>query len=228
MVAQRGRHDVVTRREELSLTRRHFAALAGAGALAGIVGLPHLAFAQQTVDIGELMVAGPLGEKSLGNPEAKVTVVEYASMTCSHCQHFHTTTFAPFKEKYIDSGKVHFILREFPLDPLAAAAVMLARCAPNDAYFEVVSLMFEKQPEWAFTEDPVTALLNLAKQVGFTDETFNACLTNQEILDGVNWVRNRAAEKFGVDATPTFFVNGQKHPGALTIEQFDEILTPLL
>lgn len=212
----------------MNFNRREFVGLLGAGAALSLVGLPRLAFAQDKVDVAALMEASPLGEKALGDPNAPVTIVEYASMTCSHCQNFHETTFDAFKAKYVDTGKVYFIFREFPLDPLAAAAIMLARCAPNDRYFEMVDLLFNKQREWAFVDDPVTALLNLSKQTGFTEDSFRACLTNQELLDGVNVVRDRAAEKFGVNATPTFFINGEKHAGALTIEQLDEILTPLL
>jgi protein-disulfide isomerase len=212
----------------LNLTRREFAAFAGAGSLLGLAGFPRLALAQQSVNVTELMEPGPLGDKAIGDPNAKVTVIEYASMTCSHCQHFATTTYEPFKEKYVDTGKVYFIMREFPLDPLATAAIMLARCAPNDSYFEVVHLLFERQPQWAFVEDPVSALLGFAKQAGFTEETFNACLTNQQILDGVTSVRDRAADKFGVNATPTFFINGVAHPGALSLEQLDGIIQPLL
>lgn len=212
----------------MTLTRREFSGLLAASAALGLVVIPGLAAAQEKVDVEALMQPNPLGEKALGDPNAPVTVIEYASMTCSHCQHFQEITFHPFKEKYVDTGKVYYILREFPLDPLAAAAVMLARCAPNDSYFPMVDLLFAKQREWAFVDDPVTALLNISKQSGFTEDTFRACLTNQELLDGVNAVRDRAAEKFGVNATPTFFINGEKHPGALTLEQMDAIIQPML
>jgi len=176
----------------------------------------------------ELMVAGPLGEMTLGDPNAPVTVIEYASMTCSHCAHFQETTFTPFKEKYIDTGKVYFILREFPLDALATSAFVLARCVPKDRYFEFVDTLFRQQRNWAFTDDPAGALFNIAKQAGFTQESFKACLTNQEILDGVNWVRNRGGEELGVSATPTFFINGNKKSGALSLETLDQEIEPLL
>lgn len=181
----------------------------------------------QTAD-DELLVAGPLGEITLGDPSAPVTVIEYASMTCSHCAHFQETTFTPFKEKYIDTGKVYFIFREFPLDPLATAAFMLARCLPKDRYLPLVDILFRQQKNWAFVDDPSGALLNIVKQAGFTQETFNACLTNQEILDGVNWVKNRGSEKFEVSATPTFFINGTKKSGALSLEEMDQEIEPLL
>jgi protein-disulfide isomerase len=176
---------------------------------------------------GELMQAGPLGEKALGREDAPVTLIEYASMTCSHCAQFANTTYPTMKTKYIDTGKVRYILREFPLDSLAAGAVMLARCAPNDGYFPLVELMFEHQRDWAFVEKPLDALFALVRQAGFTQESFRACLGNQQILDGISEVRNRGAE-FGVESTPTFFINGQKHAGELTIEELDKLIEPLL
>jgi Protein-disulfide isomerase len=184
--------------------------------------------AAEGYDAEALAVAGPLGDKVLGAEDAPVTVIEYASMTCGHCAHFHEATFPAFKEKYVDSGKVRFIMREFPLDPLAAAGFMLARAAPNDNYYAMISLLFHTQKEWAYTDDPVAALLKISRQAGFTQESFEAALKNQELLDGVNWVRNRGAQEFGVDATPTFFINGEKKSGALSIEQMDAALAPLL
>ncbi len=171
-----------------------------------------------------LMVAGPLGEMSMGDPDAPNVVIEYASMTCSHCRAFHEETFAELKEKYIDTGQVRFILREFPLDPLATSAIMLARCAPEERFFPIVDLMFDEQRNWAFTVEPVAALQNLVRQAGISQEDFRACLTNQEILDGVNWVKNRGANEFGVGSTPTFFINGEQFPGNIGIDQFDAAL----
>lgn len=172
----------------------------------------------------ELMVAGPLGEMTEGNPKAPNTIIEYASMTCSHCANFHNTVYREFKKLYIDTGKVYFIFREYPLDPLATSAAMLARCAPKTAFFPMIDLLFDHQDQWAFVNDPKTALINLVKQAGISEADFNACLTNQKILDGVNWVKDRAYKKFGVDATPTFFVNGKEHPGEFTLAEIEKIL----
>ena len=170
----------------------------------------------------ELMTAGPLGEMSEGDPKAPNTVIEYASMTCSHCANFHNTVFREFKKLYVDTGKVRFIFREYPLDPLATSAAMLARCAPKDAFFPMIDLLFDHQNEWAFVQDPKTALINLVKQAGISEADFNACLTNQKILDGVNWVKDRAFKMFGVNATPTFFVNGVEHPGEFTLAEIEK------
>ena len=172
----------------------------------------------------ELMVPGPLGEMALGDPNAPNVVIEYVSMTCPHCQRFHSDVYPEFKKKYVDTGKAYFILREFPLDPLASAAIVLARCQPKEQFFPLVDLMFDRQSEWAFVPKPVEALLTLLKQAGFTEETFQACLTNQPILDGVNWVRNRAEKEFAVGSTPTFFINGTKLPGEQSMADLDKLL----
>ncbi|MDQ0313946.1 protein-disulfide isomerase [Amorphus orientalis] len=210
----------------MRLFRRSLVA-AGASALmlVGLSGAPALAQNQDvTVDTDELMAEGPLPEMALGEEDAPVTIVEYASMTCPHCATFHEATYPDLKEKYIDTGKVRFVFREFPLDPLAAAGFMLARCAPEEQYFDMVDLLFEKQRQWAYSQDPVTELLNLSKQAGFTQESFEACLTNQELLDGVNEVKDRGARDFSVTSTPTFFVNGRMVRGARGIEEFSEII----
>jgi protein-disulfide isomerase len=176
----------------------------------------------------ELMVAGPLGERVLGKSDAPVTIIEYASMTCGHCAAFHNSVYPTLKSKYIDTGKVRFIMREFPLDPLAAAGFMLARCAGEDKYYPMIDALFRSQKTWVTAQDPVAALLTISKQAGFTEESFQQCLTNQSVLDGVEWVRQRASEKFGVNSTPTFFINGKIQRGAPSVEELEKILAPLL
>jgi protein-disulfide isomerase len=180
--------------------------------------------AETSAQSGDLTQPGPLGDMTLGDPKAPNVVIEYASMTCTHCQRFNAEVFKPFKAKYIDTGKVYYIFRDFPLDPIATSAIMLAHCAPPDRFFALVDLLFQKQKDWAFVDDPKTALFNLVKQAGFTQESFDACLTDQKMLDGVNSVRDRAAAKLGVAATPTFFVNGKKKEGEQTLEDFDKLL----
>ncbi len=213
------------------MTRRRFLVTAGttALALALVPSFPFAAFAQDaTVDVGELMAPGPLPEKALGDPNAKVTIVEYASMTCGHCAAFHEKTYPQLKADYIDTGKVYFVLREFPLDPLAAAGFMLARNAMGDKYFDVVDLLFEKQRDWAYSDDPVTALRTLAKQFGYTDATFEQTLSDQALLDKINQVRARGSDEFGVNSTPTFFINGQRHRGAMSLEELAKVVDPML
>jgi protein-disulfide isomerase len=198
--------------------------LTGAAGIAAAAMLGSQAAQAQSSELG---VAGPLGDVWLGKDDAKVTVIEYASMTCSHCAAFHKDTWPALKAKYIDTGKIRFTLREFPLDPLATAGFMLARCNGNDKYYAMTDLLFSQQRNWAFTEKPVDALSSMVKQAGFTQESFEACLKRQDIYDAVTVVKDRGA-KAGVDSTPTFFINGQKRSGALSIAEFDKIIEPLL
>lgn len=210
----------------IKLSRRAFAAAAA------LPLLPGLATAQQapgeSFPAAELAVPGPLGDKPLGNDLAPVTMYEYASLTCGHCAAFHASGYKFLKEKYIDTGKVKYVRREFPLDPLAAAGYMLAHCAGEGKFHPMVDLLFSRQQVWTRTEKPVDALLGLARQAGFSQESFEACLKNQTIYDGVNAVRARGMEKFKVDSTPTFFINGRKYSGALSPQELERIIEPLL
>lgn len=212
------------------LTRRRV--LAGSAAAAAscstLVPLTVPAEAQEMVPLDQLLAPTGLGDRPLGAEDAPVTVVEYASMSCPHCAHFHTTTWKPFKEKYVDTGKVRFIFREFPLNTPAYAVAMVARCAPADKYHEVIDKFFVEQDEWLSSGDMYQALLDRAAPFGFTKETFDACLSNQALVDGLNEIRSKAGEQFGVSATPTFFINGVRESGALTLEELDKRIEPLL
>lgn len=209
------------------ITRRQTLQLLGTAAVTAYLATSLPAFAQN-VAVQDLAAAGPLGDVALGPEDAKVTVIEYASMTCSHCAHFHATTWPELKKRYIDTGKIRFILREFPLDPLATAGFMLARCDGNDKYYPITDMLFEQQKNWAFVDKPLDSLRQLMKQAGFSQEKFDACLQNQKLYDAVNSVKNRAMEQFSVDSTPTFFINGQRHPGSLSIDEIEKVIKPLL
>jgi len=201
---------------------------------------PALPARAQTVNVADLMAPGPLPDRVLGSgadktqtdrsgaDKTQVTVVEYASMTCSHCAKFHTTVYPDFKKKYIDTGKVRFILREFPLDPIAAGAFALARCLPEDKYYPMVEVLFEQQKNWAFVPDPPKALLAIAKQAGFTEQSFEACLTDQKLSQAIEESAPRANEKFGVSGTPTFFINGQMLRGEATLEALSKVIDPMI
>ncbi|WP_075632831.1 DsbA family protein [Rhizobium rhizosphaerae] len=180
------------------------------------------------VDVAKLMAPGPLPEMSIGKADAPVTVVEYMSMTCPHCAHFHNTTFDAVKQKYVETGKVRFILREFPFDPRAAAAFMLARCAPEGQYFPMVSMLFRQQTQWAAAENGRDALLQMSKLAGFTQESFEKCLTDQKLLDNINAVMQKGAKEFGVNATPTFFINGKRYSGDMSLDTMSALIDPLL
>ncbi|QPC42113.1 DsbA family protein [Kaustia mangrovi] len=180
-------------------------------------------------DPAELAKPGPMGDMALGEEDAPVTIVEYASMTCPHCANFHTETFPKLKEEFIDTGKVRFVFREFPFDDLALAAFMVARCAPEDKYFPMIDILFEQQSTWAGRgADPREELFKIAKLSGMTREKFDACLKDEEIARGIMAVRERGANEFGIDSTPTFFVNGKLLSGNRPLEEFENAINAAL
>jgi protein-disulfide isomerase len=218
------------------ITRREFAlgtfafgtaALALGGAVAALSRFPQIgldfvrpALADDPA-AADLMAPNPLGEMAIGDEKAPITVIEYASMTCPHCAHFSETTFPELKKRYIDTGKVRFMFREFPLDQLAAAGSILARCAGPDKYFPLIETLFAQQRDWV-VQKPLAPLMAIAKQAGLTQQAFETCLDNRELLEGIEKVRNQASEKLGVNSTPTLFVNGKRLPGALSIEDLEK------
>jgi len=169
------------------------------------------------------MKAGPLSEEAVGSTDAPVTIIEYASMTCPHCANFDVNVFPALKSRYIDTGKVRYILREFPLDPLAAAGFMLARCAGENKYFDMVHVLFKQQKEWVVPK-PLVPLRKIAEEVGFTEASFDACLADNELLKRINEVRERAAAQFGVNSTPTFFINGRIYRGEMNLNELEQVL----
>jgi protein-disulfide isomerase len=211
----------------VKITRRDFAF--GASALALTVALGGLANSALVVPAQAqqlLMQPGPLGDMALGDEKAPVTIIEYASMTCPHCAQFHATTFPEIKKRYIDTGKVRFIFREFPLDQLALAAFLLARCAGPDKYFPMIDTLFQMQKEWVI-QKPLGPLLAIAKQAGMSEQAFNECLQDKKLIDGLEEVRQQAM-KLNVQSTPSFFVNGKPLRGAFTIEDFEKAIAPLI
>jgi protein-disulfide isomerase len=200
--------------------------------MAGVVGAVPLslttpAMAADEPSSEDLAQAGPDGDVVIGSDKAPVTVIEYASMTCPHCAHFTATTFPELEKRYIDTGKVRFIFREFPLDALAAAGFMLARCAGKDKFMPIVETLFAKQNDWV-VQKPIEPLKAIAKQFGFSEESFNECLANQKVLDDIQAVRDRAAGKLGVNSTPTFFINGKRLVGDLSIDTMAKEIDPYL
>ncbi len=211
----------------LTASRRSFAAACVAAGIAVLV--PGAAPAQNTkVAADDLMAPEALPDIVQGKADAPVTMIEYASMTCTHCAHFHETTYPTLIKTYVDAGKVKFILREFPLDPLAAAGFMLARCSGPDKRTAVVDLLFDTQKSWAFVDKPLEALEGVLKQTGMGKDKFEACLKDQKLYDQIDEVRSRGADKFNVTATPTFYVNGVKVTGELNPATLAKTLDPLL
>ena len=183
---------------------------------------------EPTVSVTELMKEAGLKDQVLGKADAPVTIVEYASMTCSHCADFHNNSMGHLKEKYIDTGKVRYIFREFPLDPIAYAAALLARCAGEGKFYPMIDLLFKQQRAWAFTDKPDAALLAIVRQAGFTEDSFNACLQDQATYGALQGQRQRASQEFKVDSTPSFFINGRIERGAMSPQQIDKVLAPHL
>ncbi|WP_206597480.1 DsbA family protein [Polycladidibacter stylochi] len=178
----------------------------------------------QTVSQQELLKAGSLPEAQQGSANAPITIIEYSSLTCGHCAFFSREVFPLIEENYIKTGKVNYITREFPLDAVASAAYMIGRALPPEQYRDYIEMMFAHQREWAYTHNPYNALLTMGQQVGMNKTQVEAAITNQEILDGLQQVRDRAYEQFEVSATPTFFINGKKYVGALKADQIVKII----
>jgi len=226
---------------EMQLTKRQLlggvaAATASLAVFSTAQAAAEIPQADGDVDMAAVLKPGELPEMALGKEDALVTIVEYMSMTCPHCAHFHTTTFDEIKKKYVDTGKVRFIIREFPFDPRAAAAFMLARCNPSkpeelstaEQYFPMVAMLFKQQQTWAAADDGRAALLQMSKLAGFTEDSFTKCLTNQKLLDEVNATRERGSKEFGVNATPTFLINGKRFSGDMTVDTMSALIDSLL
>ena len=220
----------------LFINRREFcqgaATVALAAAALGTTALSPLGAtaSAQTVTAAELMKPGTIPDMAIGNEKAPVTIVEYASMTCPHCAHFQETTFPELKKRYIDTGKVRYIFREFPLDALALDGAMLARCIANgdaNKYIAMVDVLFAQQENWAReykrgTEHPALEnkqMLALAKQAGMTDKAYKECFANQDIQRGILLGLQRAGNDFKIRSTPSFFINGNLKAGALSIDE---------
>ena len=165
------------------------------------------------------------GDRILGKADAPITIIEYASLTCPHCAHFDVAVLPKLKEKWIDTGKAKLVLRDFPLDEPALRAAMVARCAPPERFYPLVDTFFAQQEQWATTRDYRAALEKLAKLGGIGGKEFAACIADKKLEDQVAQSRLTAAQQLGVDATPTFFINGKKFEGAPTLEAFDQALS---
>ena len=202
------------------ISRRH---LLLAGAALAALGATTPAFA---LDKAEVMKPPALGDMALGAEEgAKVTIIEYASATCPHCAAYHKDAWKKLKAEYVDTKKIRYIFREFPTNDAALAAFMIARSAPKDAYFPLMDLFFETLETWA--QDPRNGLLNIAKQAGFTEAKFDETLKNEALAKGILEIREDGS-KFGVQGTPSFFINGEKFDGERTFEAFKAAIDPLL
>jgi protein-disulfide isomerase len=158
-----------------------------------------------------------VGERTLGADDAPVTLVEYAMFTCPHCANFHETVFPRIKENYIDTGKVRLVYREVYFNRPSLWAAMIARCAPEDRYFGIVDVLFDRQQDWAAAENEqelIGKLFSIGRQAGLTDEQMNACLQDRALAEALVAEYQAKATADGIDATPTFFIDGEKQPNA--------------
>lgn len=219
------------------MTRRAFTAALSLTGIAAAIGLSPLqligeAFAQSTTAAAAADVAKPqsLPDMALGPADAQVTIVEYASMTCGHCAAFTTNVFPKLKAAYIDTNKIRFVFREFPLDFKAAAGSMLARCiAKEDAgkYFAAVDILFHQQNDWV-QKNTTDTFMRIGKQAGLSQQMIETCLKDQALLDKISADQKYAAEILKVNSTPTFFINGEMVKGDTSFEEFDKRIKALM
>src|SRR3954471_22063241 len=201
----------------------------GLAALAGLSPLRLIAdaIAQAAPDVAKPV---SLPDMALGPANAPVTITEFASMTCPHCAAFNETVFPKIKAAFIDSGKIRFVFREFPLDIKAAAGSMLARCIAKDdpsKYFAVVDMLFKQQNDWV-AKNTTETLTRIGKQAGLSQQAVEACLKDQALLDKIAADQKFASDVLKVDSTPTFFINGEKIKGETSFEEFAKKINPLL
>jgi len=216
----------------LIITRRAFTAALSLTGLAALAGLSPLrliadAMAQSASDVAKPV---SLPDMALGPANASVTITEFASMTCPHCATFTETVFPKIKSEYIDSGKIRFVFREFPLDIKAAAGSMLARCIAKDdsaKYFAVIDMLFKQQNDWVMKNTTET-LTRIGKQAGLSQQAVEDCLKDQALLDKIAADQKFANEVLKVNSTPTFFINGEMIKGETSFEEFDKRIKSLL
>jgi protein-disulfide isomerase len=186
---------------------------------------PPVAVAATTADAKALLEILPT-DHVMGDPKAPITMIEYASLTCPHCAHFNTTELPQIEEKWVKTGKVKLIYRDFPLDQTATQAAQLAECAGNDKYFAVLDMMFRGQGVWATAKDPIAELAKSLRIAGMGDAEVKACLANDAVATGV--INDyRGGETLGVNSTPTIFINGEQFKGARSLDEFDALFTKL-
>ena len=204
-----------------------FALLGVFGLLLVSPGSPEAAAPQPMLADAKTVLQISKDDRILGNPEAPITIVEYASLTCPHCAHFVNDVLPEIRKEWIDTGKVKLVLRDFPLDEPALRAAMIARCAPPERYYAFADTFFAAQEKWVRSTDYREALARLAKLGGMGQAEFDTCIANTELENKIVEGRLRATQELEVNSTPTFFVNGSKLAGAPTKEEFDKLLSSL-
>lgn len=194
------------------------------GSLALVLGLWTLVWLPLV--LGESSAAES-GDQALGAAEAPVTIIEYSSLTCPHCAQFHNDVLPELKERYISTGKVRLVYRDFPLDQRALAAATLAHCAGGDRYFGFLDVLFQSQDQWARAED-LGPLMQLGRLAGLSESQMQSCLADEELQNRVLQERLDGQDQYDISSTPTFIIDGEKFTGSRDIEGFAEIIEPLI
>jgi protein-disulfide isomerase len=195
-------------------TRRKVGALVAASAIVALSRRPAL--------------AATYGERALGPADAPVTIIEYASLTCPHCAAFHHETFGKLREAYIDTGKVRFVFRDFPLDGVALRAAALAHCGGDERYFGFLDVLFQTQGTWSRADDPMAELVKIGRLGGLDEATARACLDDRDLIDAIVGSYQRGQDEFGVESTPTLIINGDVFDGERTFENLSKVIDGLL
>tara|TARA_B100000519_G_C14141118_1_gene389867 strand:+ start:175 stop:771 length:597 start_codon:yes stop_codon:yes gene_type:complete len=167
-------------------------------------------------------------EHVMGDENAPVTMIEYASLTCPHCASFHNEVLPEIKEKLIDTGKLKLIYRDYPLDGVALRAAAIAQCAGEDRYFGVLGMLFKSQMTWARSQDPVASIKEVVRFAGMTGDAVDACIADQELIDGIVGSRMTGEQEFNVSSTPSFILDGDLIEGSREAELFIEKVEDLI
>src|SRR5688572_16861623 len=214
----------------VQINRRDTIVLLSAATALALGGGAHAAEGDQH-DAAKLLAAASghgMTDHAIGSETAPVTVIEYASPTCPHCAAFHNNVYPAFKAQYIDTGKVKFIVRPFLRNVLDAVVFMLAEAAGPENFHNVIETFFRTQTQWVVAEKPKDALLAVAKQLGFTEETFDDALTNQDLYNSMEAMKTEALGTFDLGGTPNFYANGKQLTGDKTLEQLSAAIDPLV
>ena len=177
--------------------------------------------------VAEVMQTGPLPEMAWGKADAPVVIIKYMSLTCPYCRKFHQEVFPEIKKRYVDTGKVRFILREFPIGRTSGTATIALRCAPPAKYLDLYGKFLDQQATWVSQEVRPDAIFKVAQQVGMKREEFDLCLKNQGMIDGLKWVKDRG-RTLGIIGTPNFFVDGKLVKRVLTAPELSTMIETAL
>ena len=192
------------------------------------IGILTLLLAAPPAAAGNAPLAEAVAEMVMGRDDAPVTMVEYSSLACPHCAAFHRDVLPKIKEGYIDTGKVRLVYRDFPLGGLALAAAMLARCGGREKYFGFIEVLFRSQAQWSRSDNPRRELERVARFGGISQKDFEACLVNEPLMTNIREQAVDAKQKFGIDSTPTFIIDGEKIEGARPFEDFRDAIEKAL